>query len=257
MLRLKMPLLCLALIVMISSSLKAQSKKELRFKVSTLESQVGQLKNETKEAKKEAKMYKEKLQDIKDNGEIKAELYCDSIVEENENLKTEILMLRNQLFSKKLKMGMDSLHPSLKKAHHIERIPTERKKMMAEFQNHYLSMCFRLKASHRLFSEQLFFEYELNPINNTFEGYVRHQYIPDMGADEYGFQKISGFYGDGEKGTIKLNVTDLDGETVDIVLYHNPKREIYNSLDGEEEDLKKINTKVVAIDLFYFAKCPN
>lgn len=239
----------------LTANVQGQSKKELRFRVSTLESQIGQLRNQTKAAQLKAKKLQDRLDKQKLLKDVESELYCDSVIRVNEKLKSEILLLKNQLYHKKLANGMDSLHPRLKKAQHYEKLPQERRDMMAEYQKNYLTNCFRLKASHRLFSEQIIVEYELNPMSTSFEGYVRHQYIPDMGADEYNFQRISGHYEFVEKGTLKLTVTSLDKKLVNIVFLHNVKREIYNGLDGEPEDLKKIRTKVVAIEQFYFSTC--
>ncbi len=233
-----------------------QTKKELSFRVSTLQSQVGQLKTQTQEARNETKRVKEQIRKIKENREIDNELYCDSVLEVNVDLNQEILFLKNQLYDKRLASGIDSVHPNLKKAHHSEKIPAKRQQMMEQFNSHYLTMCIRMKASYRLFSEQIIVEYELNPISKTFEGYIRHQYIPDMGADEYGFQRMTGVYSYTSKGTLKLQFSTLDEEPVNIVLFHNVKKDIYNAIEGEEEDLKKINTKVVGLDQFYFAKCP-
>tara|TARA_R110002096_G_scaffold276109_1_gene469829 strand:- start:38142 stop:38942 length:801 start_codon:yes stop_codon:yes gene_type:complete len=232
------------------------SKKEMGFKISTLESQVGQLKSQTQEARRETKKVREEIRKIKENREIDKELYCDSVIEANEDLNQEILVLKNRLYDKSLANGLDSIHPSLKKSYHSEHIPEKRKQMMEQFNSHYLSMCVRMKASYRLFSEQIIIEYELNPISKTFEGYIRHQYIPDMGADEYGFQRMKGFYSYTDKGTLRLQFSTLDGKAVDIILLHNPKNEIYNAIEGNEDDLEKINTKVVGLDQFYFAKCP-
>lgn len=233
-----------------------QAKKELGFKVSTLESQIGQLKNQTQEARRETKKVREEIRKIKENREIDNELYCDSVIMANEELNQEILGLKTKLYHKHLTSGFDSVHPNLKKSFHTEHLPAKRKKMMEQFNSHYLTMCIRMKASYRLFSEQIIIEYELNPISNTFEGYIRHQYIPDMGADEYGFQRMKGSYSYNEKGTLVLKFSELDAKPVDIKLLHNVKNEIYNSIEGDAIDLKKINTKVVGLDQFYFAKCP-
>lgn len=234
-----------------------QTKKELGFRVSTLESQIGQFKSQTQEARRETKKIKEEIKRLEENREIDNELYCDSVIGENLRQSEEILQLKNQLYDKRLANGIDSVHPDLKKSHHTEHIPAKRKQMVEQFNTHYLSECLRMKASYRLFSEQLIIEYELNPFNKTFEGYVRHQYIPDMGADEYGFQRITGSYSYVDKGTLRLQFSTLDNQPVDIALYHNKKNEIHNAIEGEEDDLKKINTKVVGLDQFYFAKCPD
>lgn len=234
-----------------------QRKKELGFKISTLESQVGQLKSQTQEARRETKKIKEQIRIVKENRGIENELYCDSVLQVNGELNKVILDLKIKLYHKQLKSGIDSVHPDLKKAFHTENIPAKREKMMKQFNEHYLTMCIRMKASYRLFSEQIFIEYELNPITKTFEGYIRHQYIPDMGADEYGFQRMTGVYTKTDKGTLVLKFTSLDNKPVKITLLHNVKNEIYNAIEGDEDDLKKINTKVVGLDQFYFAKCPS
>lgn len=252
----KISFLFTATILIAAISSCGQSKKQLNFKVSTLESQVGQLKTQTQKARNETKRVKEDIRKLKENREIDNELFCDSVLEVNVDLNQEILFLKNQLYDKRLASGIDSVHPNLKKSHHTETIPAKRQKMMDQFNTHYLTMCVRMKASYRLFSEQLIIEYELNPISKTFEGYIRHQYIPDMGADEYGFQRMAGVYSYTSKGTLKLQFSTLDESPVNIVLFHNEKKDIYNAIEGEEEDLNKIKTKVVGLDQFYFAKCP-
>lgn len=233
----------------------AQSKKELRLKVSILESQVAQFRAKNKELARDIVEIKERHEEKKESEKVEVQDICDSLVLRNENLEGQIKILQNALFNKRLSNARDSLNPVLQKKHYSERNPQKRKSLMNEYRRSYLTGCFRLKTSHRLFAEQVVVEYELNPVTMAFEGYVRHQYVPDMGADEYDFQEMSGYYEQGEKGAIKLKITSLDDKAVDIVINHNIKKDIYNSLNGSEDDLKLIKTKVVAIEEFYFAKC--
>jgi hypothetical protein len=252
---LKAPKLLLLFFCLFSLSGHGQSKKELKVKISILESQVAQMRSEKKELSMENKQMKEQQQENFEEAALKATDLCDSVMLRNTNLEAEIKLLQDQLFYKRLSWAKDSLHPNFKKKNYLIHKPEIRKGMMEEYQKSYLSQCLRLKTSHRLFSEQIVLEYEMNPVNGTFAGYVRHQYIPDMGADEYNFQEIRGYFTAGEKGGVILHITDLDSKPVEIMLRHHPRKSIYNKISGEKEDLEAIKTKVVAIEEFYFSEC--
>ena len=253
--KVKKLLFCLLFFGLIIQNAKAQSKKELRFRITVLESQVSQLKDQKKKLAKELEDLKNSIEEKEEDKEIDASLLCDSLLIDNNNMKAEILLLKNELYNTKLSRSMDSLSPLLKRKHVAIHSPGTRRKLEEEFDKHYLSNCFRLKTSQRLFHEQIIIEYEMNPVTKAFEGYIRHQYVPDLGADEYNFQRVKGFYEVGKKGTIKLTMRSVDGNDVDIVMYHNPKRDIYNAMEGDKEQLAAIKTRVVALNEFFFFKC--
>ncbi|MBF99069.1 MAG: hypothetical protein CMI36_08750 [Owenweeksia sp.] len=122
------------------------------------------------------------------------------------------------------------------------------------YYEHYLGNCLRVSNIQRLFSEDIIIEFEKNPYEHRFAGFLRHRYTPEMGKDEYSMQRIEGTYTWDEEFT-SLHINNLDNKAVDITIRYEDERELYNEISGSERDLALISTHYGNVQEFSFVRC--
>ncbi len=245
--------LCL---VFFSIGLQAQSKKELKERLAYLENQVDQLKRAVVKLSSENKELKEQDEGSRTGGKPVRVQYerCEKLWDTIEEQKQQIRQLEEELYRARLSRAERILPDSFKRSNFKVANNSLRKQLEVAYFEHYLSNCLRMNNIQRLFSEDAIIEFEVNPVTHDFAGFIRHRYTPDMGKDEYTFQRIAGTYR--AEGDFKyLQVIKLDGRSVDILIRYQEDRELYNEITASEADLAMVKTHHGSIKEFGFSRC--
>lgn len=114
--------------------------------------------------------------------------------------------------------------------------------------------CFLLKQYAPLYYEKVYVNYNISLTGRKFDGVMDYSFLPTYGKPAYRAYKIKGnVISKGETNT--LEITSVDGESVDIVLIHNREELNESKISGTEKDLATIGTEEYPLSEFTFAVC--
>lgn len=114
--------------------------------------------------------------------------------------------------------------------------------------------CFLLKQYAPLYYEKIYVNYNISLTGRKFDGVMDYSFLPTYGKPAYRAYKIKGnVISKGETNT--LEITSVDGESVDIVLIHNREELNESKISGTEKDLATIGTEEYPLSEFTFAVC--
>ncbi|MEQ9262285.1 MAG: hypothetical protein RLP14_03890 [Owenweeksia sp.] len=239
-----------------SLNLQAQSKKDLKAQLGLLEAQVDQLKKaliRVSHENEELKAWTEGNTEERQRIEVQYER-CDRLWDTIDKQKTQIRQLEEELYQARLARAERKMPAAFKRGKYTVSNARVRDQLNEAYYEHYLSNCLRVSNIQRLFSEDVLIEFELNPVNNEFSGFLRHRYTPEMGRDEYSLQHIYGQYS-AEGDFRNLKILRLDRSSVNILVRFEEDRELYNEISGSESDLALIATHYGTIGEFSFSRC--
>ena len=200
----------LAFVLLISTTLSAQSKKELKDQNLQLKAEIKALNEQLvaerqKSAVLEGKLsvYKEKFEETDAaNTQLQKTLNAQSAyhVEAASNAEVDsVYAMMLAEFSRQEQGGMN----------HTADV---------EFSRNYLGNCLNLRALEILFSEEINLDYT-RLANGQLYGVLKNRYYPDYGKVEYHVQRFTGVIEEKTNG-YDLIITQIDGQACHLKLQH-------------------------------------